>query len=360
MAEAEDEKERPEQGEAGSEEQGGERPTYVAVRCKSCGAGFRARRWREGIACPNCGSASVERIPAPGGAVDYALADRSHGTTASDVMFAQWALWCGHITPHQYDVAVHRQNSELQEQGVARPIHEVMISLGFLDEEVAGRLLKFLTVRRPNENDEDFLRRLLARGRVEEQKVRAVSKLQQEMAQKRNEVPPIGQLLLRKRVITEAEMLEILNEQAREGRGALRVALGSEVAWQERPEAVAAVEALGPPPRNLGKIVLLVLLSLLAAGAWAWQLKSPRPAVWIRCQGCGRLGKVAWPKSPKDWPVECPYCHQRKAYFAVKCRNGHIFARRSPYSHERCPICGSDYARPLTDADVRAARHGQE
>ena len=99
----------------------------VAVRCEACGQRFRARAWRAGIACPQCHSGQVHPLVAPGGAVDYCVADRTQGYAPADVRFAQWAKWSGLITPHQYEVAFIRQNRLIQQSEEPPPVHEILV-----------------------------------------------------------------------------------------------------------------------------------------------------------------------------------------------------------------------------------------
>jgi len=332
------------------------RGRYVAVVCRRCGGRFRARVWKQGLACPNCRAEETEPLQAPGGAVDYMLADRSHGTTAPDVALAQWAKWCGYITANQYDVAMHRQNSELQSGRPARPIHEVLISLGFLDEAKANGLLRFLAVQRPDPDDEDFVARLLRRGDADQQKVELVRQLQKERATERNEVPPIGQLLVEERVIGEGQMLELLREQARDGVGSLKMAL--DMSQPPAREAVVRglVRRLKPSRLVIRNAVVVVLLAVAVWGVWAWRLSSPRLAVYGRCTACGNVVEVPW--SATQWPAFCPRCRRTGVRFAVRCPNGHVFVRESPFSHESCPQCGADFGRLLTKEDVAELSRG--
>lgn len=327
-----------------------EEGSYIAVRCGNCGAAFRARAWQEGMSCPTCRAGGVQPLPAPGGAVDYILADRSQGTTSADVMFAEWAKWCGYITTHQYDAAIHRQNSELQSGQRASPIHEVMVSLRFLDKQRAQGLLRFLAVRRPDRHDEDFATRLLQRREADPQAVERVRELQRRMSRKRNEVPPIAQLLVQKHVITEAQMLDVLHEQSADGMGSLELALSI----SEPPPKETLVGKFGrrmaKSPHGIRNAALIVVLVLVAWGAWAWQLREPPIMLYGKCSTCGGLVEIEW--TALDWPAQCPRCGHKTVSYAVMCPNGHIFARTSPFSMEPCPECGADFGRPLTEEDL--------
>jgi len=324
---------------------------YVGARCLSCGQAFRVQAWKEGMPCPHCRAKNVQPVPAPGGAVDYLLSDRRHGTTQEDVVFAEWAKWCGYITANQYNAAVHRQNSDLQSSGTARPIHEVMVSLGFLDEERAFGLLRFLTVRRPNGDDDDFAARLLRQGDVDREVVLRLCESQRQMARGRNEVLPLAQLLVQKRVIAESRMLDLLQEQARDGMGALKTALDmSKPVPRESPIGKAA-GALLRRTDMLKTAVLALALAAAVWGVWAWRLREEPVTTYGRCDSC--LAWVTVPWTAAGWPAVCPKCRLKSVRFAVKCPRGHVFLRDSPFSHETCPDCGADMGHPLSEEDFR-------
>jgi predicted RNA-binding Zn-ribbon protein involved in translation (DUF1610 family) len=324
-------------------------PRFVAVRCASCGAGFRARKWKEGLSCPVCAAATVRAEAAPGGAVDYTVADRRGGTTAADVAFGQWAKWCGYVTPNQYNTAVHRQNSELQSAPRSRPIHEVMLALGFLDEERAIGLLRFLTLPRPNADDDDFLRRAAEGGYCDAPAAERIRALQQKMAAKRNEVPPAAQLMLQKRLVTEAQMLEVLQAQERDGVGALKAVLTMSQPPPREKALDKVTRRARESPHTIFRVILAVVLLGLVAGVWAWQAREPELVAYGKCTECGSVMALPW--TATEWPARCSSCGRRTVGFAVVCPNGHVFARSSPFSREPCPQCGADYGRPLTEEE---------
>lgn len=341
-----------------SELEKGHQTRYVALRCRGCGSVFRARAWKEGMSCSKCRAGALQPLPAPGGAVDYVLADRSHGTTAADVMFAEWAKWCGYITANQYNSAVHRQNSELQPGGKARPIHDVMVSLGFIDEEKANGLLGFLAQRRPDSHDEDFVSGLLRHGGVDKQQVQRICALQREMAGKRNEVPPIGQLLVQNRIITEARMLELLREQAKNGTGSLRMALTMSQPVSRQSAVGNLARQVTKSPHIVRNAAVLLGLVLAVLAAWAWALHEPQATAYGYCTTCKSWVAVPW--TAAGWPARCPRCGTKGVMFAVMCPRGHVFLRDSPFGHEACPECRSDFGRPLTKEEfLQLRREGQ-
>jgi DNA-directed RNA polymerase subunit RPC12/RpoP len=274
------------------------------------------------------------------------------------VVFAEWAKWCGYITANQYNSAVHRQNSELQAGGKARPIHEVMVSLGHMNEEKANGLLGFLAQRRPDSNDEDFVSRVLRQGGVDKQEVQRICGLQREMAGKRNEVSPIGQLLVQNRIIPEARMLELLQEQAKDGTGSLRMALAmSQPAFRESAVGSLTRQVTGSPHVVRNAIVLSAAF-LAVFAVWAWALHEPQATAYGRCATCNTWVAVPW--TAAGWPARCPRCGTKGVMFAVMCPRGHVFLRDSPFGHEACPECRSDFGRPLTREEfLQASRESR-
>ncbi len=330
-------------GEAGIQE-------AVAVYCEACGRRFRARSWHEGIICARCHSGKVRPLVAPGGAVDYCVADRSKGYALADVRFAQWAKWCELITPYQYELALLKQNRQIQEGNAAQPVHEIMIQEGFLAEKESLRLLEFLSRPRPDEDDGRFVQRLQATTDVDAEKVQQTQSLQLRDARRYHEVPPLCQLLMERGVINEAQMLAVLRLQQRNGHGTLRIAHDMAVEPARRRPLGALRKALSlrnPPVRAAALIAALFLLGL---GIWWRQAATGGHTMYVRCEACGQINKVRWSKT---FPVQCPQCGKTMAFYAKICENGNIFTVKSPYVPEPLPDrCEGTYARPLTARDL--------
>jgi hypothetical protein len=313
-----------------------------AWECRVCSTRFPTPGDERGKPeCPACGADSVEKLDAPGGAVEYVLAKRTHGTTKQDVRLAQWAKWAKFITPHQYDLAIHRQNSEAQEQGYGRPIHEVMESEKMIEPGQSIGLMQFLALPRPNEFDEDFVDRLLRQKDVERSEVRRVQKLQSEMAGPGKCVPPIGQLLLNKGVIDEVTLLEILRQQARNDTGSLSLAMKIR---GRRKQAADELQKLRPLARRVG--LAAVVLIVLGAIAFAVTYEPPR-MVGMLCENCGVTYWGPGPTKKATWPLRCINCGAQELWPGYVCVNGHVFRRQHSQDLRPCPECGSTLAEPL-------------
>ena len=330
-----------------------ERDSMIAVRCEACGGLFRARQWRDGITCPKCRGAAVKPVVPPGGAVDYDVADRSQGYTPADIRFAQWAKWTQLITPSQYEKALLKQNRLVQDGKPMKPIHEVMIDEGFLEEGQAVGLLEFMARPRPDEDDEGFLEQLATMaGDVDQQKLEGTRALQRKAAEKCHEVPPICQLLVEKRMISEAQMLAMLKFQSRSGGGCLRSARDA-IAARSKAKAGAGAAlptiSLKDPRVRYGGVVAAFLV--LALVIWAIAARASAEYMYVKCHDCNSVSRV---RASDTFPVECPVCLHEAAYLAVKCPNDHIFGRNGVADRKACPVCGVSTAHELTEEEFLA------
>lgn len=322
---------------------------YVAVHCGKCGRRFRARKWQEGLVCPSCHSGEVRPLVAPGGAVDYYVADRSRGYTAADVRFAQWAKWCEAITPRQYDLAFFKLNRLAQEGSSVPPIHDLMVAEGFLDKDAAVKLLEFLGLPRPSEQDRTFAKALMMTGAVDPSKVEEARQLQAKAAGKYHEVPPLCQLVLERHLLTEGQMLALLRKQEEAGHGTLRTARQAVAKPAQETAAATLTKAASlRNPRNR-KLAIILACFLLGLGMWAWHVSASRVWMYVQCERCTAISRVEWSKT---FPVRCPRCEKEYAYYLVVCENGHQFTVNSPYVSEPCPRCGTFTIREFTKDDL--------
>ena len=325
--------------------------TCVAVHCENCGRRFRARKWREGIVCPQCRSGQVKPLVAPGGAVDYYVADRSKGYTPADIRFAQWAKWCELITPRQFELSLIKLNRQLQEGKPPRPVHEIMMEQGFLGEREAVSLLEFLSLPRPDEQDQAFAEALQASVEVDRAGIARTQQLQRRAARQCHEVPPLCQLLVDCRVLSEAQMLAVLKLQERSGQGALATVRKMIEKALGREPARKVLKELSFRTPAVRAAVIMVALLVLGIGLWAWNASYGGTRMYVKCHRCGEVSQVRWSAT---FPVTCRRCGKLAARYAVVCRKcSSIFVRESPYSHEPCPDCGCPHARSVTPEDLR-------
>jgi len=328
---------------------------YVASECEACGKRFKLRKWREGIKCPKCKDGKLAPLLADGGAVDYCVADRSEGYARADIRFAQWAKWAELITPRQYDQAFAAQNRIVKKKENPPPIHEFMVEEGWISEKQALGLLEFMCRERPDEDDRQFARAVVEAGEAGSGEVEKVSKLQEKIAQKANETPPLCQLMFEKRILSESAVVSLLRMLRKKGQGPL----------------YSVAESTGKPPRiktrkhgtrkaareniqTIKRVAFVAILFLLAAGVWYWQGRETPYMFIALCESCGETNRMAWESS---FPLECPDCGEAAAYNARVCEEGHVFPGR-PYHSISCPECGSTTTRSPEEEDLQTLEEG--
>lgn len=321
----------------------------VAARCAACDTLFRVRQWRDNISCPRCGGGPVEPDMAPGGAVDYYVAKRDEGHARADIRFAQWAKWTELITPNQYERAFVKQNRQIQSGQDPDPIHQIMVDENWIGHDQAVGLLEYLSQARPAESDEEFLQTLRQYHDMDWEKVKKIQKLQRKAGKQCHEVPPLCQLLMEKRVITEAEMLGVLQQLNQDQTGDLHEArqmAGDRKSTQRWKRFKNIITPSKTTVRYTGIVVVLLLLGI---GAWKWQ-ETQGPEVTVKCRHCGEFSRVSWSKT---FPVKCPKCGRKTAYYAMICKNGHVFTISNPYKRVKtCPKCGTSDTRPIKEEEL--------
>jgi len=288
-----------------------QQPRFRPMHCKSCGAGMRLPADAESPVCSACGSDELRPLAVLGGAISYALADRSSGTTGLDIAFAQWAKWTAAITPHQHDAAIHRQNSEQSETGRARPIHEHLVEMHALDNKMAESLLRFMAMPRPDALDAEFAALIVERDEADEEAVAKTVDAQRALAARGEDVLPLCQALVNRRIIPEITMLKLLQEQANEGGGTLKMALA-----MEGPQVEASLFSHGRlRSRVVASAKVVVLTSIIAFTLWLF-LHTPTVYVYGICGGCNAISRL---ESPDTWPARCISCGMVKVLPAWKC-----------------------------------------
>jgi hypothetical protein len=328
----------------------------VAAHCVACGSRFRALKWREGIVCPKCHSGHVTPLVAPGGAVDYCVADRSKGYAPADIRFAQWAKWCELITPNQYELAFIKQMRQIQDGHPPHLIHEIMIEEGWITQPQAVRLLEFLCLPRPCEDDGRFVETLRATFQVDQDRLQEVQALQQKAATKYHEVPPLCQLLLERHGVNEAQMLAVLKVQSQDGGySALRIAREMTAGPAKESGAARVRKALKDP--RVRNMTVIGALFLLALGIWQWEAAGHIRTVAVECSHCGRMSIMEW---PKKFPAPCPQCKNRMALPVFVCAKGHTFTVTNPYEPPSCPKCGARSVKPLPPEDLGKLEEKQQ
>ncbi len=338
----------------GGEPQDAQAPPHedvTAVLCEGCGHRFRAKSWREGMVCPKCRSGNVQPVAAPGGAVDYYVTDRSRGFAHADIRFAQWAKWLELITPAQYEKTLLKQNRLVGNHEPVPPIHEIMVSDGLITGGQATGLLEFMTLPRPDEDDAEFLELLTRMADAPEGKVNEVKALQRKAAGQYHEVPPVCQLLVERRVISEAQLQAMLKFQRREQTGCPKTALDA-ISRRTAGARVNGRELLKRIPLSGRRIRYGATIGagvlVLALLVWGVLNAVLRDEIYVKCTRCGVVSEV---ELADAFPVRCPTCGGDNAGPAFMCSSGHVVAGRFGAPPARCPICGVSDLHPLTDEE---------
>jgi len=306
-------------------------PQFTAMRCNACGAAMRIAADAESPVCSACGSDELHPLAVPGGAISYAMADRSSGTTAQDIAFAQWAKWTAAITPHQQDTAIHRQNSERNETGRVRAIHEHLIEMHAMDRKMAESLLRFMALPRPDALDAEFAAEIVEHDEADEEAVANTVAAQRALAARGENPLPLCQALVHRRIIPEVTMLKLLQEQAREGGGTLKMALA-----MEGPKVQAGLLSHGRMrDRVVTSAKVAGLLTIIALTLWVFLHKSTVYLYGI-CGGCNAIARM---EPPEMWPAHCINCGRKDVLPAWKCPDcGRYYGRTTPiHIVELCP-----------------------
>jgi len=309
-----------------------------AFRCRICGAAWRDNSGTRPEACPRCGARRVSALPVIGGAIEYALADRSQGYALEDIRFGKIAQWAGLITANQYSEALNRQRQYIGRAGHIPTLGEILVKQGALSRRQVEAVLLVRTHAWQDASEDLLCEVAAANGLLTREQILQVKQAQMAIAEKGETPPPLALLLYEKRLLTEKEVEALLQAQARRGRGLICL-VQTQVSTRRSPLEVI-FGASGTPARTAGialGAVLVVALLLLVVSRWA------RPALYLQTQ-CERCKNISARPSTTRWPDKCSNCKERAVYPAAIClRCGHKFIVKKPGAPGvRCPACGYD------------------
>ena len=313
-------------------------PTKPILRCDKCSATYRRLRWTQGMKCPKCKSPDFFPVTIIGGAVDYTLADRSHGYALEDIRFAQLAKWSGLITPNQYTLTLSRQRQLASQSSSAPHIAQVMVSEGILESTESASVFQIMCKERPAEDDEVFAgiavqNRLAKSARVEECKA-----VQQQMAKSKHEVPPLGQIMFEKRFLSENQVQAIYRKMVARRQG---LVFEMAQAYEHNRELSAFEKMAGTkdePDRRKSFYVFcgLAVLILLVWSKWLF-FSSSSERMWFHCDACAKTYEASFEDT---FPVECKLCKKEEARFARKCGDcSEVFGTNGWWGRVSCPHC---------------------
>lgn len=312
----------------------------TVLSCDDCKGTFSAVNWQPGMPCPKCNSCNVTPVVVTGGAIDYALADRSEGHAVEDMRFGQIARWAGLIDDADYQKAMAQQRRCIIEEKPVPDVASILVQRGAVSKEEAAAILETMASTHPTFADEEFARHAVFRDWIDKEKADRIQAEQKAMADKLNEVPSLAQIAFERRLLSQEQVLEILRDQQRNGVGLL-VELRTRL---DDAKGVSPVKGLIPrggltTSNLLGGMFVVVLFAAMGY-IWYSNLFGQKGGVPVFCTRCHNVNRIKW--SPREgFPVVCPTCGQKEAYYYVRCKRcGNLYQARSPLARNKCPRCG--------------------
>ena len=310
------------------------------LRCDHCGATYRRLQWTQGMGCPKCKSPDFFPVTIIGGAVDYTLADRSHGYAIEDIRFAQLAKWAGVITPNQYTQALARQRQLAAQAGATPHIAQVMLSEGIMQSAEATAVFQVMCQPRPAEDDGVFATLAVENRLTTPDRVKDCQQVQATMARSRHEVPPLGQIMFEKRFLSGNQVQALYHKMVARKSGVV-YEIGQ--AYEDTRELTAFEKVVGTKdePERRRSFVLVCVLGVIVLAVWSrWIFGDRDEKMWFKCDN-KECGKVYEGKYVDVFPTTCPYCKVEQARYARKCLGcGEVFGTDGWWGRATCPACG--------------------
>lgn len=309
------------------------------VRCGSCGATYRRLQWTQGMVCPKCCSPDFFPVIIIDGALDYALADRTHGFAPEDIRFGQLAKWAGLITQSQYARALSLQQQLARRNHVPPHIAQIMISEGILKSTQASAIFQVMCKPRPAADDDLFAQMVLRNNLTGVGNIEECRRAQKQMAKGRHEVPPLGQLMFEKRYLNENQVQAVYRKMR--GQGVVHeIARACEANRKLTP--LEKLMGTKDEPERRRNSMLLCILTVIVFAVWAhWMFGPSGETMWFKCENPG-CAKVFDGSFADKFPTKCPYCKQETAMYARKCcKCGTVFGTNGWWGRAVCPDCRS-------------------
>jgi len=288
--------------------------------------------------CPKCKSPDFFPVTIIGGAVDYTLADRSHGYALEDIRFAQLAKWSGLITPNQYTQALSRQRQLASQSTSAPHIAQVMVSEGILQSPESASVFQIMCKERPDEGDEVFATIVVQNRLVKPERVEECKAAQQQTAKSKHEVPPLGQIMFEKRLLSENQVQAIYRKMVARRQG---LVFEMAQAYEQNRELSTFEKMAGTkdePERRKGFYIMSGLFALVLL-FWSWQFffSGGGEAMWFHCDACAKSYESTFSDT---FPMKCKLCKEVEARFARKCGDcGEVFGTNGWWGRVSCPHC---------------------
>ncbi|NOZ21641.1 MAG: hypothetical protein GXP25_11220 [Planctomycetes bacterium] len=328
----------------------------IALKCPSCGAGFKHMAWQSGMVCPQCGSDAIAPAVIIEGAIDYSIADRSKGYAIEDIRFAKLAQWAGFITAYQCNQALAKQK-QIADSGAHAPhIAQVLISQKALNELQMKAILEVCEKSRPDADDREFVTVAVQNKFLTKEQGDQIIQAQRDMKKEGKTPPPVSVLLDEKRMMKENQIIAILRAQRNRSVGPIHDA--HVVVERHRPPTVLEkyIGKKDDPMRKWRAAAYLSFFTILLL-TWAWyygflKFRAERIAYY-----CPKCKDVFIAKMHDTVPIKCPFCGEKAAlygYFCNKCRRAYGVNNRN--KAKKCTHCGSMLYSELNEELIEAHR----
>lgn len=190
----------------------------IKLVCSKCGNSLEVDEWKSEYPCPVCG-ANALKAPDPEEPASYRVASRRYGPAVEDGRLGWMAVMAGWMTRNQVDACLERQKWRARKTNNAPMFGEVALDKGFLTEEQVRALLRIQVIRQPAKFERTFGAVAVEMGYASQEDVDKCLRHQIHLLEQQREAPLLGLIMIEKRVLTPAQVKEILDEQAGKGQG---------------------------------------------------------------------------------------------------------------------------------------------
>ncbi len=323
-------------------------------RCRICDDMWREHSAAKPEACPSCGAKRIATVPVVGGAVEYALADRSDGYAIEDIRFGKIAVWGELISPNQYTETLNSQRQIGRNSARVPSMGDLLVRERAITRKQFAAVLRMRTQGWQDDAEQDFGELVVSRNLLSRERLIELKRAQIAIAEKGETPPPLSLLAFEKRLLSEKETVILLQAQARNGKGLL-AALRAEIGEVASPTTLI-LGRKGSRERKLRlgiAVALVPIMLILIAG----RIAADRVYVATQCNACRDIRSA---RLDSKWPMECRKCEGQQVYPLYICRRcADKFTVQKPGSRGlECPHCKSDNIAPMTkdvnEQEIRA------
>jgi predicted Zn-ribbon and HTH transcriptional regulator len=308
---------------------------HTTLLCEDCGHIFLPLPADTRLRCTRCGSGRCApmRREVAGSLV-------SADSPVEEGRFARVALWAGLITSEQFAECVDAQKSRAAAGHDVPSLPHLLIEKGYIRRDHATAVFRLMSTRTAEPWSNQLGQLALQRQFITQEQLRECLEAQARLILSTGSTPFLGHLLIERGYMTEAEVLTLLKVQKQRHIGILH-----ELHAARRPARRKLAGLLRRHARVLwGAALAAGLAAVVLAGAWAHALRSAPPrrsrlgdqcrsrvhmAVHAIAEGCPRCRK-----GQLCSPLRCKACG---SVFPLKV---HVASAHEPWL-DPCPRCGT-------------------